>query len=590
MTIGNLCSRPDGRRSYCWCLLTLLVAALAFGYPAAGQEPDALSSSEVAFGEEIDVRVVNLEVVVEDGEGDRVSGLAADDFLVLVDGEEVEVEYFTEVSRGRARPTSGADVPPAVGDGEVVATNYVLFVDDERSLRALRRPVLRGFADRLGLLDPADRVAVVVQNDGRLALLSPFTTDRGATSAALEELDRGRRFRGLLDSRRILRTFTGGGGGTAAYFRDAGPQSHASEAAADLVARGGGISAHVDRNAGGEALLDSRAVVSEGLGAAGAIVASDLVFANMKPDSFEQEARASILEQDLSLSVDAVVSTMRALDPPEGRKVLLLLPGYWPTGEFRPSGRGAGLRTDLQLLDGLIDTANLLGYTIYPMDQQTGSPNMRLWQNLRYVARDTGGMAFMAGSNISALELVASDTSNFYWLGFAPEYRRDDRVREIEVQVQHPGVQVRARRGYLDLSRATEADMEAQRHLLFPQQTEEDVARLRVRTGATRSLRGKRMNVPVDVAIPIGTFTAVPWDGRYVQRLEVRFATIDHDGWRAEQPAIPLDLRHDTAPSPDSVHWFRADVEMRHLPHSLVVTVHDPVSRQTASARIEVKP
>ena len=224
------------------------------------------------------------------------------------------------------------------------------------------------------------------------------------------------------------------------------------------------------------------------------------------------------------------------------------------------------------------------------MDQQTGAPDTRLWQNLRYVARDTGGMAFMAGSNISALDLVAGDTSNYYWLGFVPEYRRDDRVHDIEVQVRHPGVQVRARRGYLDLSRATEADMEAQRHLLFPQQTEEGVARLRVTTGTVRSLRGRRMNVPVDVEIPIGTFTAVPWNGRYAQRLEVRFATIDRDGWRAEQPAIPLDLRHDAAPSPDSVHRFRADVEMRHLPHTVVVTVHDPVSRQTASARIEVKP
>ena len=590
MTIVNLHPRLCGGRDSCRALLAVLAAALAFGYPARAQEPDALSSSEVAFGEEIDVRVVNLEVVVEDGEGRRVPGLRADDFLVLVDGEEVDVEYFTEVSQGRARSTSGAETPPAVGEGDVVATNFLLFVDDERTLVAQRRPVLRGFADRLGVLDPADRVAVVVQNDGRLELLSPFTTDREATLAALGELDRGRRFRGLLDSRRILRTFTGGRGGTAAYFRDAGPQSWASEAAADLARQGGGVTDYFDGQTGTVGPLDSRTVVAESLGAAGELVASDLVFGNMKPDSFEQEARASILEQDLSLSVDAVVSAMRALDPPEGRKVLLLLPGYWPTGEFRPSGRGAGLRTDLELLDGLIDTANLLGYTIYPMDQQTGSPDTRLWQNLRYVARDTGGRAFMAGSNVSALELVASDTSNYYWLGFVPEYHRDDRVHDIEVQVRRPGVQVRARRGYLDLSGVAEADMEAQRHLLFPRQPEADEIRLRVRTGTATSLRGKRMSVPVDVEIPVGSFTAVPWDGRYVQRLEVRFATIDRDGWRAEQPAIPLDLRHDAAPSQDSVHWFRADLEMRHLPHTVVVTVHDPVSRQTASARIEVKP
>ena len=581
---------PCGMRDSWRGLLGVLVLLLPFGYPAGAQERDVPSSPEVGFGEEIDVRVVNLEVVVEDRAGNRVEGLTSSDFQVLVDGEHVDLEYFTEVANRRAQSSGDVDVPPAAGDGDIVATNYVLFVDDERTLVAERRPVLQGLADRLGVLEPADRVAVVVQNDGRLELLSPFTTDRGATSAALEKLDRGRRFRGLLDSRRILRAFTGGRGGTAAYFRDAGPQRHAAEAAADLAVRGGGVTDIFDRQEGSTGPVDSRALVEEGLGAAGGVLASDLVFGNMKPDSFEQEARASILEQDLSLSVDAVVSAMRSLDPPEGRKVLLLMPGYWPTGEFRPYGRGAGLRTDLELLDGLIDTANLLGYTIYPMDQQTGSPNTRLWQNLRYVARDTGGRAFMAGSNVSALELVANDTSNYYWLGFVPEYQRDDRVHDIEVQVRRPGVQVRARRGYLDLSRVAEADMEAQRHLLFPQQTEADGTRLRVRTRHPRSLRGKRMSVPVEVGIPLGTFAALPRAGQYVQRLEVRFVTIDRDGWRAEQPAIPLGLRHDAAPSPDSVHWFRADLEMRHLPHTVVVTVHDPVSRQTASARVEVQP
>jgi VWFA-related protein len=570
--------------------MAVLVAALAFGHPAGAQEPDPLSSSEVAFGEEIDVRVVNLEVVVNDGQGHRVPGLSADDFLVLVDGEAVDVEHFTEVSQGYARSTSDADAPPAVGDGDVVATNYVLFVDDERTLRAQRRPVLRGFADRLGVLAPADRVAVVVQNDGRLELLSPFTTDRGATLAALEELDRGPRFRGLLDSRRIRRTFTGGRGGTAAYFDETGPLRSASRAAADLVAQGGGLTPAADRDGGGEALLDSRAVVAEGLGAAGEIVASDLVFANMKPDSFEQEARASVLEHDLSLSVDAVVSAMRALDPPEGRKVLLLLPGYWPTGEFRPSGRGAGLRTDLELLDGLIDTANLLGYTIYPMDQQTGSPNTRLWQNLRYVAGHTGGLAFMAGSNLDALTRVGRDTSHYYWLGFVPEYRRDDRVHDIDVRILRPGLEVRARRGYVDLSRSAEADMEAQRTLLFPGPKEAAAAVLEARVGTPRKLSRRMMTVPIDIEVPLGAFAALPYRNEYLQRLEVRFATIDGDGWRAEQPAIPLEVRSPSAPEPDTVFDYYAEVTMRHLPHTVVVTVHDQVSRQTASARLEVAP
>ena len=320
------------------------------------------------------------------------------------------------------------------------------------------------------------------------------------------------------------------------------------------------------------------------------MIASDLAFESMRPDTFAQEARASILERDLSLSVNAAVATMRALDPPQGRKVLLLLAGNWPTGEFRPFGRGAGLRTDLELLDGLIDTANLLGYTVYPMDQQASAPNGRLWQNLRYVARDTGGMAFMAGSNIDALERVNDDTSNYYWLGFVPEFQRDDQVHDIEVEVLVPGVQVRARRGYLDLSRSAEADMEAQRALLFPRQNEPDTAKLEVWVGASKSLRGRMMIVPIDIDVPVGMFAALPYGERFLQRLEVRFATIDGRGWHTEQPAIPLELWSDTAPEPDAVFHYHAEVTMRHLPHTVVVTVHDQVSRQTSNARVEVVP
>ena len=565
-------------------MLVCAVVGMVAGSAAVGQlgeEPGAVPPGDLLFGEEMDVRVVNLEVVVEDGSGERVHGLDREEFRILLDGEEVGVEYFSEVSQGRAGTSGNGETPPAVGEGEFVATNYVLFVDDDHTMVSFRRPVLRGFAAGLDQLGSGDRVAVVVQSRNRLEMLSPFTTDREATRAALAELDDGRRFGGYLTSGRLHREFFGGRSGTAGYFAESGPLR---DLAPRTLAYGDGEWSL--RDAG----VDFSARVGDGLGPVGQVIASDLAFESMRPDTFAQEARASILERDLSMSVNAAVATMRALDPPQGRKVLLLLAGNWPTGEFRPFGRGAGLRTDLELLDGLIDTANLLGYTVYPMDQQASAPNGRLWQNLRYVARDTGGMAFMAGSNIDALERVNADTSNYYWLGFVPEYRRDDRVHDIEVDVLRPGVQVRARRGYVDLSRIAEADMEAQRVLLFPSEAEPAAAVLEVWVGASKSLRGRMMIVPIDIDVPVGMFAALPYGERFLQRLEVRFATIDGDGWHAEQPAIPLELWSDTAPEPDAVFHYHAEVTMRHLPHTVAVTVHDQVSRQTSNARVEVVP
>lgn len=113
--------------SVCRCLLVCAVVATASGSPAVGQlgeELGAVPPGDLLFGEEMDVRVVNLEVVVEDGSGERVHGLDREEFRILLDGEEVGVEYFSEVSQGRAGTSANGETPPAVGEGEFVATNY----------------------------------------------------------------------------------------------------------------------------------------------------------------------------------------------------------------------------------------------------------------------------------------------------------------------------------------------------------------------------------------------------------------------------------------------------------------------------------
>ena len=590
MTIRRLDpSWPCGMRDSWRGLLAVLLLLLPFGYSAGAQERDIPSSPEVGFGEEIDVRVVNLEVVVEDQSGERVRDLGREDFRVLVDGEEVDALYFTEVEGGRAKDDSG-ETPPAVGQGGVVPTNYLLFVDDDHTMVSFRRPVLYGLRDGLAELAPHDRIAVVVQSRNRLELLSPFTNDRDATRTALAELGDGGLFGGVLRSTRFHRDVFGGTSGAPAGTPGAGLSERSVPGAAGELASLGHADVRTDRSVAAAGLADANVASIDDGTPSGRISSVGFLLDRMTPDSLAEEAMASILERDLTLSVNAVISAMRALEPPEGRKVLLLLAGRWPAGEFRPGGRGSELRTDLDLLDGLVDTANLLGYTVYPIDQQAATPAMRLWQNLRYMARDTGGLALVAGTNLDALERVSADTSSYYWLGFVPEYRRDDRVHDVEVEVLRPGLGVRARRGYVDLSRSTEANMEAQGALLFPGQPLAVVAALRARVGTPRKLSRRKIAVPMDIEVPLGQFAALPYGGEYVQRLEVRFATIDGAGWRAEHPAIPLEVRSDAAPEPDTVFDYFAEVTLRHLPHTVVVTVHDPVSRETASARVEVTP
>ena len=529
----------------------VLAVVLCFGcLPAAGQTPDRAPPADLLFGEEIDVRVVNLEVVVEDRSGNRVHGLEADDFRLLVNGVEVEVDYFTEILENRAVESRDGAAPPAIGDGDSVQTNYLLFVDDDHTHVTFRKPVIRGFARQLANLGPRDQVAVVVQTRRRLQVLSPFTTDRRRTRAALEQLERGRPFGGVLRSPRLI-----------------DQQRFAA------VRMGGSLPA---------------ARFDEDLTS----VAADLPFASMDLPSAASEAQAESLARDLEFSVTAVSSTMRALDVPDGRKVLLLVAGDWPVGSFRPGGRGIGLRPDWDILDGLVDTANVLGYTIYPVDQQKG-PSVWRWQNLRKVADGTGGRAFMAGANLRALGRASEDVANYYWLGFVPEYRRDDRAHDVRVEVRRPGLRVRSRSGYVDLSRRAEADMETQGRLLFPDRTRTRGAPLlRVEiaepepTGPFR----RKMLVPVTVHVPIGYFPAFPFEDRFLARLELRFAVVDRNGQQARIPVIPLSFAGRTQPAPDAVVPYDTVLTLRRRPHDLLVSVHDPVSRLTVSVRTQVGP
>ncbi len=566
-----------GRRPVPGSLLAF-VAVLGVGWSAAAQQP-ATPGADQLFGEEIDVRVVNVEVAVENRAGERVTGLTSDDFRLLVDGDEVDVRYFTEVRDKRAVASGGSGSPPSIGEGETVATNYLLFVDDDHSQVTLRRPVLLGFRDRLGELPAADQVAVVVQSGRQLEILSPFTTDREATRSALDELDKGGRFGGFLSAQRRWRLADDRGSlgsGGAALSRDL------VSAASIRGAVDAGQFAQADSSSG-QGSLDPEARWP----ASGVATFAPLGPQGIRTFGLGGWVTPDMQFRDLQFSVDAVVSTMRSLDPPEGRKVFLLLAGNWASGDFGLTGIGKS--TDLHLLDVLIDTANLLGYTVYPMDQQGGAAGGWLWGNMRYVARGTGGRAFMAGSNVRALEIVNADTSHYYWLGFVPGYLRDDRAHDVRIEVNRPRLRVRARRGYLDLSRRGEADMEALRELLFPTDPKPG-GPLLVEVGAAERANPSRMNVPIRVYLPVGRFPALPYDGHFVQDLEVRFAAVDRMGRRTGAPVRHLRLGGASLPAADDVVLYRTSLSLRRSSHDLVVTVHDPLSRETASARMRVAP
>jgi VWFA-related protein len=553
--------------------LVLALAALTALIPGASAAPP-LQAPPQSFGETIDVRVVNVEVVVTDRQGERVRGLGAADFELLVDGAPVAIDYFTEVVEGEtAGPAAAAATaqaaPPAPVPAGRVGRSYLLFIDESFSLATQRDQVLERLERELPRLAPEDRAAVVAFDGRRLDLLTPWTSDQTALAATLQAARR-RPSAGIavLAARRSSR-------------REEALVRLADE---DISARG--------RGPGLRATIDQ-----------------------------ERGERWLELEARTESAVAAASAALRAVPPPEGRKIMLLLSGGWPfvaddellrRDPTTSTGRGVHLPSGRQLYGRLAETANLLGYTIYPVDvtgidalstnsdAEGESPGdikdlaiTSAWEQethdaLHFLARETGGRPVLNSARLEVLPRVDRDTSTYYWLGFTPQWQADDRSHRLAVRVARPGLVVRARSGFTDLSRSATDLRRTEGVLLFGGPPED--RRLRVEVGPIE--RGGRgtMKVPITVVVPTDRLTVMPVADGYRFEATLTAAALDPWGGRSELPEQPLQMTLPQPPVPGSFARYQTDLRLRRAPHRVVFAVHDKLSSGMLWAEADIAP
>ena len=496
------------------CLSVLAGLYLAFlSLPALAQRPPADT-----FTDDIEVRVVNLEVVVTDGKGERVVGLRPGDFELRVDGKKMNIDYFTEIADGRSVASAGGTAS-AWGSGEAVPVSYLVFVDRQWAFLHDQERLFQRMGEQIANLRPGDRMAVVVFDGQRLERLTGWT-----------------------DSKQVLEQ----------AFQGA------------LSGEYGGMDQFAD-----EARFLSEAATRRRYEAEGGARGDPIKPFAENPDL---QHRMRKLYHQMDLSTRAAVASMYGFASPRGRKVMLMAHGVWIPRfpEYLTDGRPD------KLMRRVTEAANRLGFTLYAADvpMERFGIEAAHHEALDFLAEKTGGQSFKNSTGLNVLESAAEDTRSYYFLGFNAEMDGKRNEHRIEVEARCRGCKVRTRTEYHDLSRDEElGELAASAAVLGDLPGAEALG---VHFGEPQA-KSRRVEVPLILEIPLDAVTMVPGPEGHTARLEVRVAGFDESGGTNEISATPISFSG-PQPTPGQHVVYELTLELRKESHDLVVTLLDMAS------------
>ncbi len=559
--------------------VVLLAIATALPVPVAAQTD---------LVESLNVRVVNVDVVVTDRKGKPVRGLEREDFRVLEDGKEVNLTNFFSYDQ-----QAGPSVKIQDGTAEM----------DDAELAALPR--------------------------------EPFTL---AIYIDERNTPPNHRERVLLDLERFLRDeqFTNADLVVASYRNrlqiHAGPTRNLSEALAALR----------ETPRGDSRSMESRIQWRQTLSAiANSFEACETVaFCNPCVDNWGELIS---IARDLAVSEETrtfvgisgladLVGTLSGLD---GRKAVLYVgDGFQQRGGFEGMMYVADLceseRTDSQRdafniateydatrrIDQLAAYANGNRVTFYMLDAggvrsseassvsfgsrkyAPTSENDRLRiENAQashtIIAGETGGRAILnANRPLDALVDLAEELSGAsYSLGFAPDHDPTGNVHLLKVELigkAAKGRRIRHRRSYQD--KKLEARLVDRLVSSLYLDSESNPLSVRLSAGATAKIERKVHDLPVRVLVPEEAFLLVPGPNGYDQgRARLWLSAIGEDGERKDIRQRFIALGPAGAQAEDGFYRFVVNMSLEEGQQTVGVGIRDEVTQSESLVRLDVQ-
>ena len=504
-----------------WVLVPIalfLIGPILVGQQSAAPVPEQPS---VTFRTE--ANFVEVDAIVTDADGNFATGLTPDDFEIYENGDLQSVESFGVVNM----PTETIERPlfadrPIEPDVATNARDYdgrlFLVVLDDLHTAALRSKVVKDAARRFieHNVGRNDQVAIIYTS-GRSDASQPFTTNqtrllasvdafvgRKLRSRTLERLDEYERLRrqGRLDETPF------------ADLHIPDPLDSQRGVQAQAMLRTLKASAELLSNIRGR--RKTLLLISEGLD-------YDVNEQVNSRSSRSSADRGPSLASGMSYS-STVLEDVREVIAAASR-------GNVAIYSIDPSGLASGLEGGIERL--------VPSRPVVDINPQSLARDVRIAQDsLRVFAEETGGIAFVASTNVAAaFEQVVLDNSSYYMLGYRPTNEtRNGGFRAIEVRVTRPGLEVRARKGYVaPTGRPSEPE------LLEVENTSRELREVLSRplqvSGLTMAataaaFRGENGEGSVAVTIQVGgsNLAFTENDGRFANTLEIAIVALDRDG------------------------------------------------------------
>lgn len=599
---GSTAARAPASR-HALAVLALLSIPILLGAASTAQPEDEDRRERGIFVDTLDVSVVNIEVRVS-RDGEPVTGLGPDDFELLDDGVPMPITQFYRVESGqRSTPdepaSTGAPTSSRQGESESEAiegvrepATVVVLVDHDYLTPMSRQLVFERLEARLDTLFRGGAQVMVVSKTGKIELAQPMTDDRAEVERTLDRLA-GLSTPGY--AAEVLQTIQ--------RIQDSGAISQGRAGAPGASATGSATTSEADARS---AYLEAQAHSQREYAAAGQSLRLLRHFVG---------AMAGVSGRK------AVVYVADRLPVRSGElawAVWFDLYGFdWGTQFGVPSAIAATAQFDLsaEVAELLAEASanrvafypvgagadagpNLIGAESRTRPTTTGSFTRATESNegLRWMAEGTGGRVALGRGDLGDfVEQLGRDLGHYYSLGYRSPHRGDGRDHTVEVRLlrqdlQGSDVELGYSSTYRDKSNDHLALEETLAALVLG--AGENPLGVRVAVGESRPGDGGRVEVPVEIRVPVANLVLLPGRESHRGEVTVHLVVRNAEGRLAEpvRVRVPIEIPNAgllQALSDSAV--YRTELTVRSGRQTLAVGVHDDLAALGSTVRVPIE-